>query len=413
MKDRKINVTVIDATNSSEFSYQQTFESYRALLDFFRTEANFWQSKFEYINQGKPTESGINLHTNLNAIVSTLEAWQKDIDSWDTATLENNLQHFQSNYFDVLRQYWYWSGHSFIEPYIECVRKFNDSTAAAFLEYVLRKTTNHPNNQSYLTGYFLGYEFINQDSVISKRRNAERPALAALKRQYDDARIKLFGEVEDLKAQFVAWDIEAQAKSARLFSAQRYLGERKIRNQNNLFGNHMDEWQNKLTDLEHTYAEKLKLEKPAEYWSKAAKRYGRQAGLWMLAIIALVIVGIVYFREFFLTWLQGKSIGIELNSLQGAILFGSFAAAYSYLLRVLSRLTFSSFHLMRDAEEREQLTYLYLSLSNESVVDEKSRDIVLQALFSRTQTGLLLNESGPTMPGINEIATALSKGASK
>lgn len=413
MKDRKINVTVIDATNSSDFSYQQTFESYRALLDFFRSEATFWQSKYEYINQGRPTQAGINLHTYLDPIVSTLEAWQDNVESWDSITLENHLQQLQSNYFGALRQYWYWSGHSFIEPWIESSRKFNDSTAAAFLEYVLRKTANHPNNQSYLTGYFLGYEFINQDSIISKRRNAERPALAALKRQYDDARIKLFSEVEDLKAQFVAWDTQAQTKSTRLFSAQRYLGERKVRSQNNLFVNHMDEWQNKVGDLENTYAEKLKLEKPAEYWNKAAKRYGRQGGLWMLAIIALVIVGIVYFREFFLIWLQGKSIGIELNSLQGAILFGSFAAAYSYLLRVLSRLTFSSFHLMRDAEEREQLTYLYLSLSNESVVDEKSRDIVLQALFSRTQTGLLINESGPTMPGINEIATALSKSTSK
>lgn len=413
MKDRKINVTVIDATNTSEFSYQQTFESYRALLDFFRSEANFWQSKYEYINQGKPTQSGINPHIYLNAIASTLESWQKNIESWDPTTLENNLQQLQSNHFGSLRQYWYWSGHSFIQPYIECLRNFNDSTAIAFIEYVLLKTSNNPNNQSYLTGYFLGYEFINQGSVISKRRNAERPALAALKRHYEDARVKLFGEVDDLKAQFVAWDTEAQTKSTRLFSAQRYLGERKIRHQNNLFINHLDEWQNKVTDLEKTYAEKLKLEKPAVYWKEAAKRYGIQGGLWMLSIIALVIVGIFYFREFFLTWLQGKSIGIELNSLQGAILFGSFAAAYSYLLRVLSRLTFSSFHLMRDAEEREQLTYLYLSLSNESVVDEKSRDIVLQALFSRTQTGLLINESGPTMPGINEIANTLTRSTPK
>lgn len=57
--------------------------------------------------------------------------------------------------------------------------------------------------------------------------------------------------------------------------------------------------------------------------------------------------------------------------------------------------------------KREQLTYLYLSLTNESVIDEKSREIVLQALFSRTETGLLNNEHGPTMPGADILQAAL------
>jgi hypothetical protein len=60
---------------------------------------------------------------------------------------------------------------------------------------------------------------------------------------------------------------------------------------------------------------------------------------------------------------------------------------------------------MRDSEEREQLTYLYLSLKNQSAVDDNSKDIILQALFSRTETGLLAQEHGPTMPGIELIKT--------
>lgn len=86
-------------------------------------------------------------------------------------------------------------------------------------------------------------------------------------------------------------------------------------------------------------------------------------------------------------------------------------AIYAYVLRLLSRLTFSSFHLMRDAEEREQLTYLYLALSNDAKVDEKSREIVLQALFSRSETGLLTNEHGPVMPGmdINQLLKGMGR----
>ena len=73
-------------------------------------------------------------------------------------------------------------------------------------------------------------------------------------------------------------------------------------------------------------------------------------------------------------------------------------AVYAFLVRILSRLALSSFHLMRDAKEREQLTYLYLSLSETDPSEKESRDIVLRSLFSRSQTGLLTNESGPSIP---------------
>ena len=79
------------------------------------------------------------------------------------------------------------------------------------------------------------------------------------------------------------------------------------------------------------------------------------------------------------------------------------------LMKLLSKMTFSSFHLMRDAQEREQLTYLYLALTHESEIDKSSRDIVLQSLFSRSETGLLVKENGPTMPTISEILPRAGK----
>jgi hypothetical protein len=64
---------------------------------------------------------------------------------------------------------------------------------------------------------------------------------------------------------------------------------------------------------------------------------------------------------------------------------------------------------MRDAQEREQLTYLYLSLTDEAAIDKESRHIVLQALFSRSETGLLAQEHGPTMPSTDLIKAATPK----
>ena len=65
-------------------------------------------------------------------------------------------------------------------------------------------------------------------------------------------------------------------------------------------------------------------------------------------------------------------------------------------------MTFSSFHLMRDAEEREQLTHLYLNLRDGKDDDPESRKIILQALFSRSDTGLLAGDHSPTMPTVQD-----------
>ena len=71
-------------------------------------------------------------------------------------------------------------------------------------------------------------------------------------------------------------------------------------------------------------------------------------------------------------------------------------------------MAFSSFHLARDAEEREQLTYVYLSLIKDSAVDEKEKSLIMQSLFSRAETGLLKGDSGPAMP--NDISGKLFGG---
>ena len=70
---------------------------------------------------------------------------------------------------------------------------------------------------------------------------------------------------------------------------------------------------------------------------------------------------------------------------------------------------FSSFHLQRVSEESALLTNLYLSLKEGKVDDPESRKIILQALFSRSETGLLSGEHGPTMPTATEFINIIGK----
>ena len=161
----------------------------------------------------------------------------------------------------------------------------------------------------------------------------------------------------------------------------------------------------KIQELENLYQEKLRLQKPAEYWNNAAKKFRLEGIICAVFLVISLLLGAGYLSNFFTDWLTGQELQVKLNTVQGIVIFGTLLAVYSILIRVLSRLTFSAFHLMRDAEEREQLTYLYLSLINDKNIDEKSRDIILQALFSRSETGLLTGDSAPAMPsvGMSEI----------
>lgn len=68
------------------------------------------------------------------------------------------------------------------------------------------------------------------------------------------------------------------------------------------------------------------------------------------------------------------------------------------LIRLFVKLSISSYHLSRDAKERLQLTHVYLSMIKDKSVDEKDRSIVLQSLFSRSDTGLLKGDNSPKYP---------------
>ena len=89
----------------------------------------------------------------------------------------------------------------------------------------------------------------------------------------------------------------------------------------------------------------------------------------------------------------------------------TFISFLAYGIRALHKVAFSSFHLSRDSEEREQLTYVYLALIKENAIDEKDKNLIMQSLFSRAETGLLKDDSGPTMP--NDMGGNFSENKNK
>lgn len=170
-----------------------------------------------------------------------------------------------------------------------------------------------------------------------------------------------------------------------------------------------------ITRLEKTFSEKLRLSSPAKYWSDFAKTKKRSGKRW-LTFANIIGLFIIAYSSGLMTNLPGLisnngQYDIE-NIVRWSILSALLYTTMFYLLRLFVRLTMSSFHLANDAEERFQLTHQYLALLKTNSLDKAEKDIILQSLFSRADSGLLKGDSSPTMPdGLigNIIKMATSK----
>lgn len=165
-------------------------------------------------------------------------------------------------------------------------------------------------------------------------------------------------------------------------------------------------------DLEISYKEKLKLEAPIDYWDKLCNEYNKKGKIW--TTIAVITSVIIIMLLMIILYNVPSQLNVTLDSfsfqsLRATLILALLVSIGVYLIRLFVKLALSAYHLSRDAKERYQLTYVYLSLINEGKISDQDRTIVLQALFSRADTGLLKGDSSPTLPdGILNQLTKLT-----
>lgn len=402
--DYEINFELADVSG-----FKQEFRSLKSLLRFIKKEYEIWVGIHRELSDKNLNSNGnyLNFYRNFEPAIQVIESVLSDKQTHDYQ-VQPTIEHV-SQYLVNMKSSWLYSGHALTHQYLEILRNFESTTAAAFLDYILNKHTNNVSHQQHFQGYLLAYEFLNQNSEIIKRRESEKRSLNQIRRNFVETQDNLIQEVEEFKIRYEEWEYNKKRHVDQLYRVQKYLGERRLKKQVQDFDLQLQNWKDQILDLESTYNEKLKLQGPAKYWKDAAKRYEKHRMNWARAIVLFVILGVVIFYSLLSQWFSGEKLPLQLSSLQGAILFASLAAMFTYLMKVLSKMAFSSFHLMIDAQEREQLTYLYLALTHESEIDKTSRDIVLQSLFSRSETGLLAKETGPTMPTITEMMPKMNK----
>lgn len=376
-----------------------TFNDPSKFLQFVEHEEKFWQE------QGKrfDVEGKLDRHSLFESF-KQLEGLKIDIISLidllpklDEDLLKSRVDQIERSWARASERRWLWSNHLYVKAFIECNFEHGKDAAAAFIKYAVQSEPSLGSGPEFL-GTMLAYECLNPDRNRESRRDGERKSLERLRDLLQEETEGLQQWVSTARDETREWMESARSKGEKLHALNKKAGERQIVNQGLNFDKQMETWKQELKELKDFYAEVLRWREPAKHWKKAAAEHRCQGIIWICALVLSVGIGLWFLSDFFYGWLQGKEIGINLNTLSGVVLFGSIMAIYGFFIRILSRLTFSSFHLMRDAKEREQLTYLYLSLSETDPSERESRDIVLRSLFSRSQTGLLANESGPSIP---------------
>lgn len=362
-------------------------EGYDTILKFFEEQHHFWQTILD--------ESGGNLvkfcATQLNHCLTQLEQFNPNGNQPVNSLAANwsDVTHQISQYLKPRRgpdRVIFVEGG--LKPFIESFNKNTNEREGALrylMGYPLTMTPQNNLSKEMFNGYLKAYEYEHQaSSKIVSRAKFEQKGFESLFKKWTALLETSVSDYDAFKDQFETWrgDFQKEQKDW------------------------LEKHQNEVENLENAYGELLQLAKPAEYWRERAKTF-RTRNKWWLAFASLVTVGLLAIlivvlysppEAFSHSLFNGDPLAIK-----GLVLFVAIISFGGYLLHLFVKLSTSSLHLARDAEEREQLTHVFLALLKNEAITPDDRNIVLQALFSRADTGLLKDDGGPTMPGLTQI----------
>lgn len=239
------------------------------------------------------------------------------------------------------------------------------------------------------------------DDIAEYRRELE--SLAALGVQQ---RTDYDGRVADFEAKKAAFDADRK---------------KQFEDDNTKFAEHLkaaddsakqfeQDYQDRIKVLEDTYTKLLQLKGPAEYWDELAKSY-RSRGWWLLGVVGLI--GVFVFGSLLALLFDCDKLPLlnhvkfDAVTVRASLIFIVLTSVAGYILHLFTRLSISSFHLARDYRERFQLTRVYLALIKDGDIqnEESTRQLILQSIFSRSDTGLLKGDHALTMPvALGEVA---------
>lgn len=378
--------------NFKDINFVLNLKSITAIYEFVSNQYNGWNKKQENLpeeltvskNAFETTKNKIIEFTKPDYITSLSYDW-KPI----ALILENNYKHYFTHECAE------------VDFLIKVHNEFPDSFLGAY-RFIIDDIQSGINKKELL-GMIQAYEFVLKDSSnILDRRNSEKGSIGRIRNDF----YKYLTTSETEIADFIARTGEKYKEYTMM--VDEFKEEKKTA---------FDKWFNeslestdkfnqdstkKIEDLEKAYEALLSLKKPADYWNKRATLLKMEGQGFLKWLVGLVLFGCT--TLYLLLWLTPEGMLLsfikgQASAIKWSIVYVTFISLLAFGIKAISKVMFSSFHLARDAEEREQLTYVYLAMIKEAAIDEKDRSLIMQSLFSRSDTGLLKEDSSPTMPG--------------
>lgn len=386
------NNRVIDL-NYSHINYKETLNGITAVYEFLCQQIEGFE--FESLDNNLPDEikTVIDIFKRCKTkIIDILRSDQRPEGDWNTnvkAQLEaNNIPKFLYN-----------------SPYSEfLIKLFNEQPNyyKGAYDFITQGHLYNIHKNTFI-GYLLSYEFLSKGfSEIANRKNIEEKSNANTKRDFQvylsesEAHLSRNLSTSNQKV------IDASAKIDDLLKEKSENYNKWHEESYKNFESYFNTSKDKIDQLQDLYQQKLKLEAPAKYWNDRSKALRKEGNSWLVALICCLLVAVVILIWILAKISDGSIIKIFSNTgtaIKWSVVLITLISFLAYAVRTFSKLAFSSFHLYRDAQEREQLTYVYLALQKEKGVDQTERHLIMQSLFSRADSGLLKDDASPTMPG--------------
>lgn len=383
-KQRLIDLEV--EINNPKFNYVNQLKGLDRIEEFLMGELNFWKNikyKYDYIRI---------YEQHYNRLLNELRQFYNNNQKIDDNSFQRNWNNVKNqiksnNTQDGLILLY---SNTTASQFIVNLLERNQTQGVAAHNFIVERQIDlrEPN---HFIGYLKAYDFLGDKlkEDIKKETNHKvfNDLLNEIRNKQNDVDNQYKGAINNL------------TKSKNDFITKLEEWEK---NKTKEVDDYLSKQKGEFTNLSNLYTEKLKLEGPVIHWQNRVKKYKTDGIIWtvLLSIVIISSVGLfIWFMYNPPEAFKSNLFGGDPSAIKAVLILAAIISFAVFLIRIFSKMVYSSFHLMRDSEEREQLTMVYLALVKEGKIDPTDRKLVFEALFSRADTGLLGGDSSPTMPG--------------
>ncbi|WP_035669372.1 DUF6161 domain-containing protein [Flavobacterium sp. 83] len=385
--------------NLSHLNYNKNLKGLSSIYSFFLEQKTNWEATQNIPDDFKTSKDFyLNFHNKFFSISNYFDTIENF--NYYFTSYKNELLSYLQNYSSLIFPFEVTETKFLLDIFKNNTKEFEGA-----FNYLTNSNFQIRNDKDYFNGLLLGSEFKEKDkSNRSARVQNDKKELSDLRNAYNK---KIVDAEHDLTEHIINTEKNYKTHLEEIDT----LKEEKDSEFNTWFENTKneewkkwyDEKKETLTRLEKTYETNLKLEKPARYWQTKSTKYFDQAEnaqyylKWIIGISSLFLALILVIAPDYIFEKVFDANPVKI--IRWSFVFLTLITLIAFTIKALSKYMFSSYHLARDAEERHTLTFFYLSLLKDTEIKEEERLMILQSLFSRTDTGLLKEDSSPTLPG--------------